>query len=111
MRGGQGDQACSYATSRAAHAQLLGENAWNDGELRGPQAGGRRQLADEHADATLLVNAAGFFIPRPFLEHDGPFYDSYLELDRDLHPDRRPRHHRARPRRVGHAQPGMETVW
>jgi hypothetical protein len=43
--------------------QLLGGNAWNDGELRGPQAGGRRQLADEHADATLLVNATGFFIP------------------------------------------------
>jgi len=63
VRGGQGDQACSYATSRAAHAQPLGENAWNDGELRGPQAGGRRQLADQHADATLLVNAAGFFIP------------------------------------------------
>ena len=26
----------------------------------------RRQLADEHADATLLVNAAGFFIPQDF---------------------------------------------
>jgi short-subunit dehydrogenase len=25
-----------------------------------------RQLADEHADATLLVNAAGFFIPSRF---------------------------------------------
>jgi hypothetical protein len=30
-----------------------------------------QQLAGEHADATLLVNAAGFFIPKPFLEHDG----------------------------------------
>jgi len=63
VRGGQGDEACSYATSRTAHAQLLGGNARNDGELRGPQARGRRQLADEHADATLLVNAAGLFIP------------------------------------------------
>jgi NAD(P)-dependent dehydrogenase (short-subunit alcohol dehydrogenase family) len=43
-----------------------------------------QQLADEHADATLLVNAAGFFVPKPFLEHDGPFYDSYLELDRAI---------------------------
>jgi NAD(P)-dependent dehydrogenase (short-subunit alcohol dehydrogenase family) len=43
-----------------------------------------RQLAEEHADATLLVNAAGFFIPKTFLEHDGPFYDSYLELDRAI---------------------------
>ncbi len=44
----------------------------------------RHQLADEHADATLLVNAAGFFVPRPFLEHDGASYDSYQELDRAI---------------------------
>jgi NAD(P)-dependent dehydrogenase (short-subunit alcohol dehydrogenase family) len=44
----------------------------------------RRQLAGEHADATLLVNAAGFFIPKPFLDYDGPFYDAYLELDRAI---------------------------
>src|SRR5262245_1016963 len=30
-----------------------------------------RQLADEHADATLLVNAAGLFVPKPFLDYDG----------------------------------------
>src|SRR5262245_21871856 len=44
----------------------------------------RQQLADEHADVTLLVNAAGFFIPKPFLEHDGACYDAYLELDRAI---------------------------
>jgi NAD(P)-dependent dehydrogenase (short-subunit alcohol dehydrogenase family) len=44
----------------------------------------RQQLADEHADATLLVNAAGLFIPQPFLDTDGPAYDSYLELDRAI---------------------------
>jgi NAD(P)-dependent dehydrogenase (short-subunit alcohol dehydrogenase family) len=44
----------------------------------------RQQLADEHADATLLVNAAGFFIPKPFLEHNGADYDAYLELDRAI---------------------------
>jgi NAD(P)-dependent dehydrogenase (short-subunit alcohol dehydrogenase family) len=44
----------------------------------------RQQLAAEHADATLLVNAAGFFIPKPFLDYDGAFYDSYLELDRAI---------------------------
>src|SRR5215467_1920500 len=43
-----------------------------------------RQLADEHADATLLVNAAGFFVPKPFLDYDGAAYDSYLELDRAI---------------------------
>ncbi len=42
----------------------------------------RGQLAGEHADATLLVNAAGLFIPKPFLDYDGVSYDSYLELDR-----------------------------
>jgi len=44
----------------------------------------RQQLAEEHADATLLVNAAGFFIPKTFLDYDGPSYDSYLELDRAI---------------------------
>ena len=44
----------------------------------------RQQLAGEHADAILLVNAAGFFIPKPFLDYDGDFYDSYLELDRAI---------------------------
>lgn len=44
----------------------------------------RQQLAADHADATLLVNAAGFFIPRPYLEYDGEFYDSYVELTRAI---------------------------
>jgi NAD(P)-dependent dehydrogenase (short-subunit alcohol dehydrogenase family) len=44
----------------------------------------RQQLAEEHGDATLLVNAAGLFIPMPFLDHDGPHYDSYLELNRAM---------------------------
>jgi NAD(P)-dependent dehydrogenase (short-subunit alcohol dehydrogenase family) len=44
----------------------------------------RETLAEEHADATLLVNAAGFFIPKPFLDYDGDFYDAYLELDRAI---------------------------
>jgi NAD(P)-dependent dehydrogenase (short-subunit alcohol dehydrogenase family) len=44
----------------------------------------QRQLADEHADANLLVNAAGFVVPKPFLDEDGASYDSYLELDRAI---------------------------
>jgi NAD(P)-dependent dehydrogenase (short-subunit alcohol dehydrogenase family) len=43
-----------------------------------------QQLAGEHADATLLVNAAGLFIPKPFLDHEGADYDSYAELDRAI---------------------------
>jgi NAD(P)-dependent dehydrogenase (short-subunit alcohol dehydrogenase family) len=46
--------------------------------------GVRRQLADEHADATLLVNAAGLFVPTPFVDYDGAAYDAYLELDRAI---------------------------
>lgn len=44
----------------------------------------QEQLAAAHADATLLVNAAGFFIPKAFLDYDGADYDSYLELDRAI---------------------------
>jgi NAD(P)-dependent dehydrogenase (short-subunit alcohol dehydrogenase family) len=51
---------------------------------RGQVEAVRDELAAAHADATLLVNAAGFFIPRPFLEYNGAFYDSYLELDRAI---------------------------
>jgi NAD(P)-dependent dehydrogenase (short-subunit alcohol dehydrogenase family) len=39
-------------------------------------------LAVEHADATLLVNSAGFFIPKPYLDYGAADYDSYLELAR-----------------------------
>jgi len=43
-----------------------------------------QQLAAEHADTTLLFNAAGLFIPKPFLDHDGADYDSYAELTRAM---------------------------
>jgi NAD(P)-dependent dehydrogenase (short-subunit alcohol dehydrogenase family) len=39
-------------------------------------------LAVEHADATLLVNSAGFFIPKPYLDYEAVDYDAYLELAR-----------------------------
>src|SRR3954468_3680240 len=38
-------------------------------------------LSEHHGDATLMVNAAGYFIPKPFLDYDPPAYDSYLELN------------------------------
>src|ERR1700758_1538379 len=41
----------------------------------------RRVLSEHHSDATLLVNAAGFFVPKPFLEYDALTYDSYMELN------------------------------
>jgi NAD(P)-dependent dehydrogenase (short-subunit alcohol dehydrogenase family) len=38
-------------------------------------------LDEQHRDATLLVNAAGFFVPRAFLEYDAEFYDSYMDVN------------------------------
>jgi NAD(P)-dependent dehydrogenase (short-subunit alcohol dehydrogenase family) len=34
------------------------------------------------ADTSLLVNSAGLFLPKPFLEHAGSDYDQYLQLNR-----------------------------
>jgi NAD(P)-dependent dehydrogenase (short-subunit alcohol dehydrogenase family) len=44
-------------------------------------ADAQRTLAEHHGDATLMVNAAGFFIPKLFLDYDTQFYDSYLQLN------------------------------
>jgi NAD(P)-dependent dehydrogenase (short-subunit alcohol dehydrogenase family) len=41
----------------------------------------QRALYEQHGDATLLVNSAGFFVPKPFLEYDPAFYDSYMDLN------------------------------
>jgi NAD(P)-dependent dehydrogenase (short-subunit alcohol dehydrogenase family) len=38
----------------------------------------------EMKDVKYLVNAAGVFSPKPFLEHTGEDYDAYLELNRAL---------------------------
>ena len=43
-----------------------------------------QQLAGEHADISLLVSAAGLFVPKPFPECDGASHDFYLELDRAI---------------------------
>lgn len=40
------------------------------------------RLATKHADATLLVNAAGVFLPKSFLEHTEADYDLYLDLNK-----------------------------
>jgi len=39
-----------------------------------------QDLNGKHADATMLVNAAGVFVPKSFLEHSETDYDKYLEL-------------------------------
>lgn len=41
-------------------------------------------LDEQHADIDLLVNAAGLFIPKPFLEHQAADYDQYMVLNRAI---------------------------
>lgn len=36
----------------------------------------------EHADADFLVNAAGVFVPKPFLQHTAADYDLYHDLNK-----------------------------
>ena len=64
--------------------------------------GVRQQLAAEHADATLLVNAAGFFIPKLFLDHDGAAAGRH-DVGGGLaaHPAAAAHHHQLLPREHG----------
>ena len=39
-------------------------------------------LQQNHSDATLLVNAAGVFLPKSFLDHEEADYDLYLNLNK-----------------------------
>ncbi len=36
----------------------------------------------EHKDISLLVNAAGVFFPKPFVEHEASDYDMYMNINR-----------------------------
>src|SRR5947207_15921063 len=98
--------------ARLPMCSYWGERLERHGELRGPQAGGRRQLGDEYADAALRVNAAGFFISgrswsttarstTPTSSWTGIFFTQTVARSVIEHG----------PRRVGHTQLGMETVW
>ncbi|MFE7902327.1 SDR family NAD(P)-dependent oxidoreductase [Streptomyces sp. NPDC057424] len=42
----------------------------------------RADLTKEHSDAALLVNAAGVFAPKPFVDHTYADYDRYQALNR-----------------------------
>jgi NAD(P)-dependent dehydrogenase (short-subunit alcohol dehydrogenase family) len=88
-----GGSAVIVGSSKARVDDTVGEltsrcgRAWGiAAELtdRAAVAGVRHALSEQHCDATLLVNAAGFFIPKPFLEYDAQVYDSYMELNYGL---------------------------
>lgn len=44
----------------------------------------RAQLAADYPHITLLLNAAGIFSPKPFLEHGAADYDQYQAINRGL---------------------------
>jgi NAD(P)-dependent dehydrogenase (short-subunit alcohol dehydrogenase family) len=71
------DGTVTELTSRGGHAWGIAAEMTD----RAAVADVQRALSEHHSDATLLVNAAGFFIPKRFLEYDQQFYDSYMELN------------------------------
>lgn len=64
--------------------QPLGTVVGERANIANPQE--RQQLIERlnqhHADATLLVNAAGVFLPKSFLDHTEADYDLYLDLNK-----------------------------
>lgn len=42
----------------------------------------RNEINGNHSDIGFMVNSAGIFIPKPFIEHDEADYDMYLDLNR-----------------------------
>jgi short-subunit dehydrogenase len=71
------DDTVAELTSRGGHAWGIAAELTDRAVIVDVQ----RALSEQHADATLLVNAAGFFIPKPFIEYDEQFYDSYMDLN------------------------------
>ncbi len=39
-------------------------------------------IGEQHADVDLLVNAAGVFFPKPFLQHRAADYEQYMALNK-----------------------------
>ncbi|NEO93125.1 MAG: SDR family oxidoreductase [Moorea sp. SIO3G5] len=67
-------------TELSQYGTVVGELA----NISDPQM--RNDLIDRlnvnHSDATLLVNAAGVFLPKPFIEYEEKDYDLYLDINK-----------------------------
>lgn len=74
----------SKLDAAVADLQSLGEiSAWqSDLANRAEVTGLVRRVGDELPELELLVNSAGVFAPKPFLEQTEIDYDSYLEINR-----------------------------
>ncbi|NEO79701.1 SDR family oxidoreductase [Moorena sp. SIO4G3] len=67
-------------TELSQYGTVVGELA----NISDPQM--RNDLIDRlnvnHSDATLLVNSAGVFLPKPFIEYEEKDYDLYLDINK-----------------------------
>jgi NAD(P)-dependent dehydrogenase (short-subunit alcohol dehydrogenase family) len=87
LQGGGRVVVTGHRADKAAAAlqqlQALGDASVLQADLQ--QASGLQQLQSElqarHGDVSLLVNAAGVFVPKPFLEHTESDYRSYHALN------------------------------
>lgn len=78
-RGGKLDEA---REALARHGEV---SAWQvDLRSRSEVAAFIDRIASELTEIDALVNAAGVFNPKPFLDHTGEDYDGYLDLNRGL---------------------------
>lgn len=80
--GRRGDKTKAATAQLAGHGQAFGETANITNSLE--RAALLERLDSQHHDTTLLVNAAGVFFPKPFLEHSEADYDRYLEINKAL---------------------------
>lgn len=78
--GRRADKLQTAVAELSQYGKVLGEQA----NIADPAE--RNALIDrlnrDHSDATLLVNAAGVFLPKTFLEHTESDYDLYLDLNK-----------------------------
>lgn len=98
---GMGLQAAKIVVAEGGSAVIVGnrrektENARNELATRGQAAALTADLSsneglaaligkidEQHPDIDLLVNAAGVFFPKPFLEHQDADYDQYMKLNK-----------------------------
>ncbi len=54
----------------------------NQAKIRAQQTGPMIDIGDEMKDVKCLVNAAGVFSPKAFLEHTSEDYDAYMDLNK-----------------------------
>src|SRR5258705_5187510 len=74
----------AHVDDTVAELRSRGGEAWGiAAELsdRSAVAEVQRALSESHGDATLLVDAAGFFVPKAVIDYDAQFYDSYMDLN------------------------------